>query len=154
MRTSRSLFRKCQRALLLFVVALALPAVLFSQAYFGTVNGTLSDGTGAVVEGAKVVLTDQQKGFSFTTTSDRSGRYLFRSVPPGFYSVSANAKGFDKALSAKFKVDVNENATTNLTLKVAAPVRPSRSGRRRRPSKPKMRRPARSSIAGSSMICR
>ena len=34
MRTSRSLFRKCQRAFLLFVVALALPAVLFSQAYF------------------------------------------------------------------------------------------------------------------------
>ena len=118
MRTSRSLFRKCQRAFLLFVVALALPAVLFSQAYFGTVSGTLSDGTGAVVEGAKVVLTDLQKGFSFTTASDRSGRYLFRSVAPGFYSVSVSAKGFDKALSARFKVDINENATTNLTLKV------------------------------------
>ena len=118
MRTSRSLFQKCQRAFLLFVVALALPAVLFSQAYFGTVSGTLADSTGAVVEGANVVLTDLQKGFSFTTTSDRSGRYLFRSVAPGFYSVSVSAKGFDKAQSARFKVDINENATTNLTLKV------------------------------------
>lgn len=118
MRTSRSLFRKCQRAFLLFVVALALPAVLFSQAYFGTVSGTLADSTGAVVEGANVVLTDLQKGFSFTTASDRSGRYLFRSVAPGFYSVSVSAKGFDKALSARFKVDINENSTTNLTLKV------------------------------------
>ena len=35
------------------------------------------------------------------------------------YTVSADAKGFGKTLSAKFKVDINENATTNLTLKVA-----------------------------------
>ena len=119
MRTSRSLSRNCQRAFLPFIVAIVLPAVLFGQAYFGTVGGTLTDATGAVVEGAKVVLTDQQKGFSFNTTSDSSGRYLFRSVPPGLYSVSADAKGFEKALSARFSVDINQNATTNLTLKIA-----------------------------------
>ena len=43
------------------------------------------------------------------------------SVPSrqGLYSVSAEAKGFDKERSAGFKVDINENATTNLTLKIA-----------------------------------
>src|SRR5262249_20756710 len=58
------------------------------------------------------------KGFTFNTTSDESGRYLFRSIPPGVYVVSAEAQGFQKMLSAKFKVDINENATTNLTFKV------------------------------------
>jgi hypothetical protein len=101
------------------VLTLLLPAVLFAQAYFGTVSGELTDATGAVVQGAHVVLTDQQKGFAFTTTSDSSGRYLFRSIPPGVYVVSAEVKGFEKVASAKFRVDINENATTNLSLKVA-----------------------------------
>ena len=72
-----------------------------------------------MIQGAKVVLTDQQKGFTFSTTSDSNGRYLFRSIPPAIYAVSAEIEGFEKATSAKFKVDVNENATTNLSLKVA-----------------------------------
>src|SRR5580693_2018226 len=69
-------------------IALLLPAALYAQAYFGTVSGELTDSTGAVVQGATIILTDQQKGFSFNTTSDSSGRYLFRSVAPGVYTVS------------------------------------------------------------------
>ena len=105
--------------LVLICVALVLPALLFGQAYFGTVSGELTDATGALVQGATVVLSDQQKGFMFNTASDSSGRYLFRSIPPGVYTVSAEMKGFDKALSAKVKVDINENVTANLNLKVA-----------------------------------
>jgi len=100
-------------------MALILPSLLCAQAYFGTVSGELSDATGAMVQGANVVLTDQQKGFSFKTTSDSSGRYLFRSIPPGTYRVSAEVKGFEKVMSETFKVDINQNLTTNLTLKVA-----------------------------------
>ncbi len=122
MHASRSILRNCSRSLLcalLLVIVLMLPAAVFGQAYFGTVSGELTDATGAVVQGAKVVLTDQQKGFMFNTTSDSSGRYLFRSIPPGLYMVSVEAQGFGKTLSARFKVDINENATANLTLKVA-----------------------------------
>src|SRR5579864_3308980 len=105
--------------LFLFInLMLVVPAVL-GQAYFGTVSGELTDSTGAVVAGAKVTLTDQQKGFRFQTTSDGSGRYLFRSIAPGFYTVAIDAQGFAKTESARFKVDVNQNATANLTLKVA-----------------------------------
>src|SRR5438309_9851578 len=95
----------------LVVIALALTPALFAQSYFGTVSGELTDSSGAVVTGAKVVLLDQQKGFHFETTSDNSGRYLFRSIPPGLYVVAVQAGGFGKTESARFKVDVNENAT-------------------------------------------
>ncbi len=107
------------RSTLIIGAALSLSALALAQAYFGTVSGLLTDASGAVVGGAQVVLTDQQKGYKFNSTTDESGRYLFRSIPPGIYSVSSEAKGFEKAQSAKFKVDINENATTNLTLKVA-----------------------------------
>jgi hypothetical protein len=106
--------------LLVIALALTLATVLFGQAYFGTVSGELTDTTGAVVTEAKIVLTDQQKGFHFETSSDSSGRYLFRSIPPGVYVVNVLASGFGKTESAAFKVDINENATANLVLKVAA----------------------------------
>ena len=114
--------RSASSSCLVVLICLTLvpPALLFGQAYFGTVSGELTDATGAVVTGAKVVLTDQQKGFHFETASDNSGRYLFRSIPPGVYVVSVQAPGFGKTESARFKVDINENATANLTLKVAA----------------------------------
>ena len=122
MHTSSSLQRNFQRItgrFLVIATVLALSSLLFGQSYFGTVSGVLTDSTDAVVAGAKVILVDQQKGYSFATTSDNGGRYLFRSVPPGMYVVSVEAAGFGKTLSARFKVDINENATTNLTLKVA-----------------------------------
>ena len=105
--------------LVLLIVVLTVVPAMFGQAYSGTVSGELTDATSAVVTGAKVILTDQEKGFNFQTTSDSSGGYLFRSIPPGVYVVSVEAAGFAKTESAKFKVDVNENATANLTLKVA-----------------------------------
>lgn len=105
-------------AIALFL-ALALTVLLPAQSYFGTVSGVLTDTSGAVVPGVKLVLTDQQKGFTFHTTSDSQGRYLFRSIPPGVYTVAAEAPGFEKTATARFRVDINENATANLSLKVA-----------------------------------
>ncbi len=101
-------------------IALITAPSVRGQAYFGTVSGEITDASGAVVQGASVMLSDEEKGFNFITISDASGRYLFRSVAPGLYSVTVEAKGFAKSTSAKFKVDINENATTNLTLKVGA----------------------------------
>ena len=123
MQATASLFPKdshyCSFLLLLLVATLALAPALFGQAYFGTVSGELTDTTGAVVAGAKVVLSDQQKGFSFETTSDAGGRYLFRTVPPGMYSVLAESRGFSRTVESNLKVDVNQSATLNLTMKVA-----------------------------------
>ncbi len=111
-------FGKIARRFLL-VAFLILPAALLSQGYFGTVSGELTDPSGAVVAGAKVQLKDQQKGFTFSTTSDSSGRYLFSSIPPGTYTVLAEATGFQKAESPNVKVNVTENATANLRLRIS-----------------------------------
>jgi outer membrane receptor protein involved in Fe transport len=111
-------WQKVMAATVILALSLALPAALSGQAYFGTVTGELTDATGAVVQGASVVLTDEQKGFTFKATTDSGGRYLFRSIPPGTYSISAEMKGFEKTVRKNIKVDINENATANLSLKV------------------------------------
>ena len=104
---------------LFIAIVLALPAMLLGQGYFGTVSGLLTDASGAVVQGAKVTLLDEQKGFQFATTSDSGGRYLFASIPPGTYSVTAEMPGFEKTVRTHIKLNVTENPTANLTLKVA-----------------------------------
>jgi Carboxypeptidase regulatory-like domain len=100
--------------------AVLLPGALLAQSYFGTVSGMLTDPTGAIIQGAKVTLTDEHKGYQFTTTSKSDGRYLFVSVPPGLYSVTAEMKGFGKTVQSDVRLSVSENATANLVFKVAA----------------------------------
>ena len=119
------LFKPCAKCLsrvsrvALFAVVLLLPAGLLAQGYFGTVSGELTDPSGAVIQGAKVTLTDQEKGFTFTAPSDSAGHYLFAAVPPGLYTVTVEMQGFQKAVRTNVKVNVSENASANLQLKVA-----------------------------------
>ena len=121
MQAPISIPRQFDRYLLLVLclVALVLPSLVLAQGYFGTVSGILTDPSGAVVQGAKVTLTDEHKGFTFHTTSDSNGRYLFASIPPGTYSVTVEMQGFEKTVRTHIKLNVSENATANLSLKVA-----------------------------------
>ena len=114
--SAKSLSRVSHAAL--FVILLLLPVALLAQGYFGTVSGELTDPSGALIQGAKVTLTDQEKGFTFTAASDSAGRYLFPAVPPGLYKVTVEMQAFQKAVQTNIKVNVSENASANLQLKV------------------------------------
>ncbi|MFY9789554.1 MAG: TonB-dependent receptor [Candidatus Sulfotelmatobacter sp.] len=113
--------KNCQRIVrvLTTAVIILLPAAVFGQGYFGTVSGTLTDPSGAIIQGARVTLLDEQKGYHFTAKSDSDGRYLFVSIPPGLYSVTAEMAGFEKTVRTHIKLNVSENATANLSLKIA-----------------------------------
>jgi len=106
--------------LLAAILLVLIPAVLFGQAYFGTVSGVLTGPTGAVIQGAKVTLLDLDKGYKFNAKSDNAGRYLFVSIPPGLYSVTAEMQGFEKTVRTRIRLNVTENATADLTLKIAS----------------------------------
>ena len=104
---------------LLLAILFVMPMMLFGQGYFGTLSGNITDPSGALVPGAKVTLVDQQKGYQFAATSDNSGRYVFTTIPPGLYTVSAELEGFEKTVRTNVTLNVSENATANLGLKVA-----------------------------------
>jgi hypothetical protein len=83
----------------------------------GAITGVVSDPTGAVVEGAKV--TAQLYDAHFEVTSDSAGRYTFRNLPTGLYTVSAEVRGFRTAVVNRVPVKSLSTTELNLRLMVA-----------------------------------
>jgi hypothetical protein len=104
---------------MLLAILFVMPMMLFGQGYFGTLSGNITDPSGAIVPGAKVTLVDQQKGYEFASKSDNGGRYVFTTLSPGLYTVTAELEGFEKTVRTNVRLNVSENATANLGLKVA-----------------------------------
>jgi Carboxypeptidase regulatory-like domain/TonB-dependent Receptor Plug Domain len=79
----------------------------------GTVHGTVTDPSGAVIPNAKVHLTNAVSGFDRTTTSDATGQFTFSNVPFNPYLVAITANGF--APTAQ-NVEIRSTVGINLTM--------------------------------------
>ncbi len=70
-----------------------------------SVQGTVTDATGAIVPGATVTLTNKETNHTQTTTASDSGFYRFPALPPGLYTVTVSRDGFKKQIVDGVKVD-------------------------------------------------
>jgi hypothetical protein len=91
-----------------------------AQLYSGSVAGTVTDPSGAVIPSAKITLVDENKGYTFSAKTDGAGRYLFRQVAPGKYAVSAEAPTFQSQRKQGIEVSVNQNVSVEFSLSVGA----------------------------------
>jgi hypothetical protein len=83
-----------------------------------SLNGTVTDPTGAVVANAKVVATNQATGVETATQTDTAGAYLLPSLPIGIYRVQVTAAGFQSSIISNLRLDVATAVTQNVQLKV------------------------------------
>src|ERR1700722_9195152 len=85
-----------QRASTLFFLSFVLiVSVAYGQTFRGAINGTVTDPTGAVVAGAKVTATDIATNIAHTMAATSDGQFSFQDLPPGTYSVTVVASGFE-----------------------------------------------------------
>ncbi|WP_446744663.1 carboxypeptidase regulatory-like domain-containing protein [Silvibacterium acidisoli] len=111
----KNIFHLC----VIFVASVLFCTSGFSQEVQGTISGTVSDQSGAVVSGAKVVIhrvdtdTDER-----TVMTDGSGNYTATNIPPSNYTVTVTASGF-KAFTAK-NVTVNVSQKLNVSAQLQA----------------------------------
>jgi hypothetical protein len=77
-------------------LGLSAPAAALAQGLggAGTVQGTVKDPTGGVMQAVEVKIANPVSGFNRTTTTDASGRFVFRNLPPNPYHLSVEAQGF------------------------------------------------------------
>ncbi|GEM_PF-195108 len=106
----------CALATLFLCAASAL--VVHAQAVTGNISGTVTDASGAVIAGAKVVVTNTATGVSLTLTTNDQGRYNAPDLVVGPYEVAASKSGFQKTVQTNINVTVGSQLAVNLTLQV------------------------------------
>ncbi len=121
------MLRSLQR-LLVFSLLLAGVSTLRAQGTAGTLTGTVTDATGAVISGATVTVLGPTSGYNQTTKTDANGQYRFSNLPFNRYHVAVSMTGFEASSqdapvrsaagnAADFKLAI---ATTNQTVNVEA----------------------------------
>jgi hypothetical protein len=95
-----------------------LPALAPAQEFRGTLSGRVIDPQQAAVPQAKLLATENETGAKFQTTSNADGTYVLPFLPPGPYTVSAEAPGFKKYVNKNVRVTTNEREQLDIALEV------------------------------------
>src|ERR1700730_11419926 len=122
-------WRFCVFALSL-ALGLFLPGLVQAQTASGSIIGTITDSTGAVVAGATVTAKSTSTGATQTRTTTESGTYSIVALDPGDYSITVESAGFQgiqasvhilvgQPINGDFSLRPQE-ATTELTVQAGA----------------------------------
>jgi hypothetical protein len=101
-------------AVLTSFLMLTFSALAWAQS--GSISGTVSDSSGAVIPAAQVAVRDIQTGISRTTTTNSQGFYEFLNVKPSTYELTVEMKGFEKAIKRDITVIVGHEAHLDVAL--------------------------------------
>jgi hypothetical protein len=107
------------RILPVFTLALAVWRAPAQTGNAGTIRGTVTDPSGAVIPNATLHLTNQVSQFDRTTTSDATGQFSFSNVPFNPYVLTVKAPGFGP-LTQNIEVRSIVAMTLNPVLHIAA----------------------------------
>jgi hypothetical protein len=102
----------------LAVLALSVPLALFSQEFRGTISGVVTDPTGSVIPGAKVVVTETHTGTKIPAESDAAGQYTAPFLLPGDYDITVKTAGFKEAVRKGVHVGAGDHPVIDIRLEV------------------------------------
>jgi len=100
------------------LLAFAMGASLWAQSYTASIRGLITDASQAAVPNARIIAIEATRNIRQTATSDEAGHYVLTNLPPGTYSISAEASGFKKYVRDGVVVQVNQDLTLNMTLEI------------------------------------
>ncbi len=102
----------------LLSLLLCIGSTVWTQSYTASVRGVVTDSSQAAVPAAKITITDVNRNLEHSAVADSSGRYVLTALPPGTYSLTAEAAGFKKYSRSAFELQVQQEATVNVELSV------------------------------------
>ena len=106
-------------AIALVVFALAVAPAAFTQATSGSIQGRVTDSTGAVVPAAVITAKNQATGVAQEAVSEDTGNYRLAHLVPGTYTVTVTMQGF-KSLSRSVDLHVDQQISLDLSLTVGS----------------------------------
>ena len=108
------------KLVVLAAVAAVACGTAVAQKDTGGIAGTVTDPSGAVVGGAKVTITDVDRGTAVTTTTNGQGEFVVSPLKVGRYTVTIEKSGFQKTVLGPVKVDVQGQPAVNAKLRVGS----------------------------------
>jgi hypothetical protein len=105
-----------------FVLAASLLAVSPAHAQIdtGSIVGTVSDSSGAVLPGVTVTATQDGTGFATTATTNSRGQYVFTALRIGRYTLSAELQNFKRGVRRDVELGIQQRPEVNFTLELGA----------------------------------
>lgn len=108
------------------VICLALglvcPMALLAQTGQGTIVGTVSDSSGAVIPGVSVTATNRDTRVNRSTVTNEVGIYRLPYLNPGYYEINFEADGFKTLLRSNVQVRSSETVRVNVPLEIGSVV--------------------------------
>src|SRR5437763_1830011 len=105
--------------ILMLCVALSAPES-WAQSDLGKISGFVKDPSGPTVPNAKITVRSNNGGVERQATTNESGYYVITNVPPGLYTMTAEAQGFQKFESTNNKLDPSADLVIDASLVVGA----------------------------------
>src|SRR5947208_1140370 len=102
----------------LAAVLIFAPAALLAQSTFGTILGTVTDSSGAVVPQAKIVITSESENTSRIALTDSLGNYEALNLKAGVYTVATEASGFKSVKAAQLELNARQTLRVDVKLEV------------------------------------
>ncbi|MFY9646617.1 MAG: TonB-dependent receptor [Terriglobales bacterium] len=104
------------RTIFIATMFLTLAAPLWAQKDAGAIVGLVRDPSGAVVAGAKVTVTDVDRGIELALSSNNEGEYVASPLKIGRYTVTVEKEGFKKAVAGPVQVNIQDRISVDLNL--------------------------------------
>lgn len=103
-----------------FCLCVLLLSAALGQADRGTITGTVTDPTGAVVGGAKVSAENMETHNVIETVTTSTGNFTLAQLPVGMWDVTVEAPGFKRYRSLKNTIEVAQTLRVDATLELGA----------------------------------
>ncbi|MGA9884481.1 MAG: carboxypeptidase regulatory-like domain-containing protein [Candidatus Acidiferrales bacterium] len=108
----------CLSVLTFFFAAILFPILTNAQTQTGTITGTVTDPSGAILVGASVTVTNEGTGVSQTTKTDAQGSFLISLLPVATYDVEASLSGFQTVVHKDVTLTVGATPVVDFKLPV------------------------------------
>ena len=108
------------RSLAFAALAVSLFAINSFADVTGAISGIVRDASGATVPHANIVATEATTNFSRATVSENNGEFRLLALPPGQYTLTATALGFDTFIATGINVKINDQLRVDVALKVGS----------------------------------
>src|SRR5579872_1552984 len=106
------------RFLQVSALGLAVCSLVFGQADTGSLSGTVFDAGNAAVAGASVSAHQEESGLTLQTVTSDGGLYVFPSMPPGHWTITAEKAGFKKLVRNGVEILIAQRQTLDLHLEL------------------------------------